>query len=446
MANGVTVFLAGALFCTGGLYVWRAMAEKRRWARMERALDILAEGGPGEAALAVARVDDQLEPMLHRLNQLSKVHATMQQRLDHEEFSLRTVLSSMEEGVLVVDARYRIRLANAAFITGFGLTKTPVDRSVLEVLGEPDIHRLIQETLESGDTCERHLEMVPGKRVRFLAVRAVPMSDGKGRPGVLAVFRDISRLQELEQVRREFVANVSHELRTPLAIFQGYVESLIEMPDLPTSERCEVYAILMKHSGRLNALVEDLLCLARMEARKEQFHWELVQPDMLIQTVVCEWQMRTGGNAIEAVVEAASELPEVRVDRRRIEQVLHNLLENALKHAPTRGGRVVVKAELEADGRIRVSVEDNGSGISPKDLPHIFERFYRADKARGGSGGRGMGHSTGLGLSIVKHIIGAHGGTVGAESPSGRGARVWFRLPPGAREARPPQSVETSAS
>jgi two-component system phosphate regulon sensor histidine kinase PhoR len=392
-------------------------------------LDLLAREGSPEAAWAIVRVDPALESIRPNFQGLVRHQGMMLQRIEREESSMRMVLSSMEEGVLVVDGRFKIRLANAAFISGFGLTKSPMDRSVLEVLGEPDVHRLIQEALQKGEARERQLEMIPGKRVRFISVRAVPMNNENGLPGVLAVFRDVTRLQELEQVRREFVANVSHELRTPLAIFQGYVESLIEMPDLPPAERTEVYQILMKHSGRLNALVEELLSLARMEARKEQFRWENLAPEKFIREAVMEWQMRAGGDAIEARVEAPESLPEVRVDRRRMEQVLHNLLENALKHVPTKGGCVVVRAVHEPDAGVRVVVEDNGSGIAPKDLPHIFERFYRADKSRGAAGMRGMGHSTGLGLSIVKHIIAAHGGEVGAESPHGSGARVWFRIP-----------------
>ena len=421
--------ILSALLSGGLVWRWRVWLEKRRWERMGRAMDVLAEAGRPEAALALARVDAGMEAALPSFQRLVRQQEAMLQRIEREESSMKMVLASMEEGVLVVDARHKIRLANAAFVAGFGLTKSPLDRSVLEVLGEPDVHRLIQEAMDMGAARERQLEMIPGKRVRFLSVRAVPMVDEKGLPGVLAVFRDVTRLQELEQVRREFVANVSHELRTPLAIFQGYVENLIEMPDLPQEERVEVYQILMKHSGRLNALVEDLLALARMEARKEVFRWESIPPGQFIREVVTEWQMRAGGDAIEAVVEVAETLPPVRVDRRRMEQVLHNLLENALKHVPAKGGRVVVRAVYEPDAGVRVVVEDNGSGIAPKDLPHIFERFYRADKSRGAAGARRMGHSTGLGLSIVKHIIAAHGGEVGAESPHGSGARVWLRLP-----------------
>jgi len=414
-----------------GLHV---LFERRRIARLGRALDILAEQGSAQAALAVAGVDAQNGPLLSGLSKLGALQEGMRQRIEHEEFSLRTVLSSMEEGVLVADERQKIRLVNPAFDAVFDLQKTPLERSVLEVLREPDVHRLLLEVLRSGATIERQLEMMPGKRPRFITVRAVPMSDLRGRPGVLAVFRDVSRLMELEQVRREFVANVSHELRTPLAIFQGYVENLIEIPDLPESERALVYEVLLKHSKRLNALVEDLLAIARLEARKEEFRWEYLEPGALIRELVDEWKVRTRGGAIEVLVDAPESLPCVRLDKMRIEQVMHNLLENALKHSPANGARVVVRASLLEGLWVRVSVEDNGSGISPRDLPHIFERFYRADKARGGATNRGPSHSTGLGLSIVKHIVAGHGGEVGAESAYGNGAKVWFRLPVGAPE------------
>jgi signal transduction histidine kinase len=239
-------------------------------------------------------------------------------------------------------------------------------------------------------------------------------------------------LQELEQVRREFVSNVSHELRTPLAIFQGYAESLQEISDMTQEERSEIYSVLLKHSNRLNALVEDLLSVGRLEAKKERFVWKLADPGGLARGVVRDWQMRMDARSISVSLDIAEKLPLVRVDTRRIEQVLHNLLENSLKHMPLTGAKLVVRAETEPDRWIRVTIEDNGSGIAVKDLPHIFERFYRADKSRGASGARGMGRSTGLGLSIVKHIVAAHGGEVGAASPYGSGARVWFRLPPAA--------------
>ncbi len=429
MSGGESMVFLGGVAVAGIVVGVRILFERRRIARLGRALDILVEQGSAQAALAVAGVDGRHEPLLMRLEKLGTIQEEMRQRLEHEEFSLRTVLSSMEEGVVVADEKQTIRLANPAFSAMFGLQKTPVERSVLEVLREPDVHRLLSEVLHSGSAMERHVEMMPGRRSRFITMRAVPMSDMRGRPGVLAVFRDVTKLVELEQVRREFVANVSHELRTPLAIFQGYVENLVDIPDLPDSERDAIYGVILKHSKRLNALVEDLLSIARLEARKEEFRWENLEPGGLIRELVDEWKVRVGGAAIVSYVEAPEVLPLVRVDRMRLEQVLHNLLENAYKHSPLVGPRVVVRADLEEDDRVCVSVEDNGSGISPRDLPHIFERFYRADKARGMGGNRGGPHSTGLGLSIVKHIVAAHGGEVGAESTYGSGARVWFKLP-----------------
>ena len=429
MSEGNEIFWqVGCLVATAG-WGLKVLFERRRVARLGRALDMLAEQCNVQAALAVAGVDSVHAELLSKLSKLGAVQEEMRQRIEHEEFSLRTVLSSMEEGVLVTDERQKIRLANPAFNAVFGLQKSPLEQSVLEVLREPDVHRLLLEVLRSRDTFERQLEMMPGKRSRFITVRAVPMSDVRGRPGVLAVFRDVTRLMELEQVRREFVANVSHELRTPLAIFQGYVENLIDIPDLPESERNLVYSIILKHSKRLNALVEDLLAIARLEARKETFRWERLEPGELIRALVEDWKVRTNGASIAVSVDAPDVLPLVRVDRMRMEQVLHNLLENALKHSPASSGRVLVRAFLEADAWVRVSVEDNGSGISQRDLPHIFERFYRADRSRGAASDRGAGHSTGLGLSIVKHIVAGHGGEVGALSSPGTGAKVWFRLP-----------------
>jgi signal transduction histidine kinase len=273
------------------------------------------------------------------------------------------------------------------------------------------------------------------------------MNEVEGRPGVLAVFRDVTRLNALEQVRREFVANVSHELRTPLAIFHGYVENLLEIPDLPKAERVEIYSILMRHSKRLNALVEDLLSLARLEARKEHFAWEVLAPGPFVAKTLQDWNVRAMDREVRTMLDVAPGLPEIRLDRRRIEQVLYNLLENALKHTPSTGAEIRVRVQPAGEHWIAIVVEDNGTGIAPRDLPHIFERFYRADKARTtGSGGRSAAHSTGLGLSIVKHIVAAHGGEVGAESVQGRGARVWFKLPAAVPENAPANAETGSAA
>jgi two-component system, OmpR family, phosphate regulon sensor histidine kinase PhoR len=429
MGDGATILLGAGLLLSAAGWCLHSIKTRRCLARLGRALDALSEGHPSEVVLSIARTDRGIESLMDSLGRVCVTQEGLLQRIEHEEFSLRTILSSMEEGVLVVDDRQKIRLANPAFVSGFGVGRDPVGRSILEVLGEPEVHRLMVETLETGSAVERQLEMVPGKGVRYVTLRGVPMSDVKGRPGVLAVFRDVTRLHALEQVRRGFVANVSHELRTPLAIFQGYVETLIEMPEMPEAERIEIYSVLMRHSKRLNALVEDLLSLARLESRKDSFAWEVLEPGAFLSKAVEDWKVRALGRNVRTTLDVAPGLPDVRLDRHRIEQVLYNLLENALKHVPLLGAEIRVRVQSSTDGSVCVAVEDNGTGIAPNDLPHIFERFYRGDKARG-TVGQGASHSTGLGLSIVKHIVAAHGGEVGAESVHGRGAHVWFKLPP----------------
>jgi two-component system phosphate regulon sensor histidine kinase PhoR len=211
-------------------------------------------------------------------------------------------------------------------------------------------------------------------------------------------------------------------LRTPLSIFQGYLETLLENPELPAGEAHPMLEVMRKHSKRLNALVEDLLILARLEARDEQFQFAPVVVDRFIQGAVADWSLRSGDKKIELTAELAPGLPEIRADSFRLEQVLSNLIDNAIKYTEP-GGQVKVRAS-SVNGAVEIRVEDTGIGIPAADLPRIFERFYRADKARSRERG-----GTGLGLSIVKHIVLAHGGTVSAESQQGHGTSIIIRLP-----------------
>jgi two-component system phosphate regulon sensor histidine kinase PhoR len=254
------------------------------------------------------------------------------------------------------------------------------------------------------------------------------LRDSSGQLAVLAIFRDITRLKQLEEVRREFVANVSHELRTPLSIFHGYVETLLENPGLPAEEVENIFRILKRHSLRLNALVEDLLVLARLESRRETMQFAEVDLPETIRGIALDWAARTAKKGVTLDLAVAPDLPPLTADPLRLEQIFSNLLDNALKHTPP-GGRIAIQVSRSGDF-ILLCVEDNGAGIPPADLPHIFERFYRADKARS----REMG-GTGLGLSIVKHIAQAHGGSVEAKSTFGKGAAIIVRLPLEAIEA-----------
>jgi two-component system phosphate regulon sensor histidine kinase PhoR len=267
---------------------------------------------------------------------------------------------------------------------------------------------------------------------RQIYVHAVPLRDSSGQLAVLAIFRDITRLKQLEEVRREFVANVSHELRTPLSIFHGYVETLLDNPSMPRKEISGIFQVLDRHSQRLNALVEDLLVLARLESRREVIRFENVDLHESINAIAMDWAVKMAAKGVTLDVTVAADVPVIRADPLRLDQIFSNLLDNALKYTPA-GGCIAIQAACEGD-QVVLCVEDNGAGIPPQDLPHIFERFYRADKARS----REMG-GTGLGLSIVKHIAQAHGGSAEAQSTLGKGAAIIVKLPV---EAREPSSLE----
>jgi two-component system phosphate regulon sensor histidine kinase PhoR len=223
-------------------------------------------------------------------------------------------------------------------------------------------------------------------------------------------------------MRREFVANVSHELRTPLSIFRGYLENLRETPDISREDLASVVTILERHSTRLNALVEDLLILARLESRDLSLQPVAVDLERFFSEMGQNWRIAGERKGVKLEFQLEPGLVAVRADELRVEQVLNNLIDNAVKYTPA-GGQVWVRAR-QSGATTELEVEDTGVGLTPEDLPHIFERFYRADKARSREKG-----GTGLGLSIVKHIAQVHGGSVDAYSVFGKGTRIVVRLP-----------------
>jgi len=223
-------------------------------------------------------------------------------------------------------------------------------------------------------------------------------------------------------MRSDFVANVSHELRTPLSILRGYIETLIDDPKSSGEERKRILEVMERHSKRLGLLVDDLLVLAQLESADSNLLLSDLDLSTLFRNVVHDWKKKFAEKGLKVVVDLAPGLPTIRADEERLEEVLSNLLDNAVKYS-RENGEVRLRAE-QRGGEVVVSVSDNGAGIGENDLPRIFERFYRADKARS----RELG-GTGLGLSIVKHIVQLHGGRVEAESEFGCGATIRMVLP-----------------
>ena len=380
-------------------------------------------------AVMAPRLRRRASNLEKRTEQLLQERESLRVQRQLAEGNLQIILSSMQEGVLVLDKRRMIRLANPSALKLFNWAAEVSNRPVMEVLREPAVDDLIAAALQTGESREAEIELPGRKPTLVLEVRVTPMRDAAGEPAALAMFRDVGRLKRLEEVRREFVANVSHELRTPLSVFQGYVEHLIDTPDMPREEQSEVFGVLNKHSRRLNALVEDLLILARLESRPDDLEREPIDVPALLRELKRDWELRAREKGVAMEVDVGSALVPLNADRRRIEQVFTNLFDNALKHTP-KGGTITLGAS-NAGAMLEMWVKDTGQGILSSHLPHIFERFYRADKARS----REVG-GTGLGLSIVKHIAKAHGGSVTTESTVGKGTTIRVSLPAGeARQA-----------
>ncbi len=354
------------------------------------------------------------------LEQLALREGALRARVEEGDFGVQAIVGALADGLVVADGERRLRLMNEAFRQMFGLGPETDNITLLESVRDAAVERSLGEALRSGET--RRVAIVlqrPGEGERHLEVVAEPIKEG---PGAVILFRDITERRRTETMRRDFVANVSHELRTPLSILRGYLETLLENPEQPPAELLRIFEVMERHSNRLNLLVDDVLSLARLEGPGMSLERTSIRPVIFLRGIMRDWEKKFAAKKIESQLDAPEDLPPLEADEPRLQEVLYNLLDNAVKYSAA-GGKITLRA-TSADGELSVSVSDNGAGIPAQDLPRIFERFYRADKARH----RELG-GTGLGLSIVKHIVQLHGGRVEAESALGRGTTVRVHLP-----------------
>ena len=387
---------------------WRQIERLvRQIGRGEQPRTFLVEGGKEAQRVSVA-----LENIFRRQLGLNR-------QIGERASGNRAIFSAMRDGLLVVDAERRITLLNAALQELFALKDDPLGASFLETLRDANVEEAISETFGSREPVQREIVIAN----RQLQINSVPMGKDNGDiVGAVVLFHDITELKRADEMRRDFVANVSHELRTPLSILRGYIETMRDDPKMPRAECARILEVMEQHSKRLGLLANDLLTLAQLESGTSSPQLNDVDFGQFLAGLVRDWKRKFMAKNLKVAIDLPAVFSIVRADEALLREIFDNLLDNAVKYS-SKHGEIHLGAQRRGS-EIVLSVSDDGVGIGQEDLPRIFERFYRADKARSGELG-----GTGLGLSIVKHIAQLHGGRVEAESELGRGTRIRVILP-----------------
>jgi two-component system phosphate regulon sensor histidine kinase PhoR len=372
----------------------------------------------GRASRVEVPEEDELAALALALNRLAATAEEQFQAVSKERDHLQEILASMSEGVLVVGPDGRALMINPAFHRLFDLSGDFTGRPVIEIIRQPALARLVEDTLRLGEPQSVQIELpTPERRTLLLASAAL----SRGERGAVVAVRDTTELTRVADMRRDFVANVSHELKTPLAAIRGYAETLRDgaLDEPPTARRFTER--ILSQCRRLQELLNDLLTLSRLEGLAASLEREPVDLHALIRRAAELFSAAAREKRIEIKV-AAQRTPPILGDPDGLERLVLNLLDNALKYNRPEG-EVAIRLS-RSDGEAVIEVCDTGIGIPPESIPRIFERFYRVDKGRAREEG-----GTGLGLAIVKHVAQAHGGQVEVESRVGRGSTFRVRLP-----------------
>lgn len=384
-------------------------------ARLQRVVAFARRIAQGDLS---ARLDeeggDELTAMEAALNLTAERLGKNFAEIESSRHELATMLDSMQEAVVAVNAEGQVRWSNAV-MQKIARTEIHAGRPLVHFVRDPDLLACVRGALESGEVHYGRASSLAAGCI--FEINSAPLPSG----GAIAVLHDVTGIEAAERSRRDFIANVSHELRTPLTSIQGYVETLVEDPRPNPATTLEFLQIILKNASRMNRLTEDLLALASVESPDYKLTKQPIRASQLVRDAIDA----LGGIVVDSGIELESAgAPDalVMVDPDAMNQVLGNLIENAVKYG--RAGRLVRVGARTLPGEIEFFVQDFGAGIASEHLERIFERFYRVDKARSREAG-----GTGLGLAIVKHIVQAHDGCIRAESELGSGTTFLFTLP-----------------
>jgi len=362
------------------------------------------------------RTNDEIGRLAHAFNEMSQNLKTTIAAIVDERGNLATVLTNLTDGVVMTDAEEKLLLTNPAAERLFNFKKENVNgHPLIEAVHDYEIDEIVKKCLSTTHEQTAQLET----NGRFIRVIAVPITTGRSY-STLILFQDLTELRNLQTMRRELIGNISHDLRTPIAGIKAMVETL---QDTAIDDKQVAWDFLTRINGevdRLTQMVTELTELSHIETGKAELRRVPTNLNYLIEEVVGQMRPQAESKPVTITTDFNSNLPVIKVDKDRIRQTLTNLVHNAIKFNNP-GGKVTITTTFDNESAI-VSMSDTGIGISKEDLPHIFERFYKADKARSQGG-------SGLGLAIAKHTIQAHGGNISVKSEEGKGTTITFDLP-----------------
>jgi two-component system phosphate regulon sensor histidine kinase PhoR len=355
---------------------------------------------------------------------ITQNHSLRQQRTD-QLTQLEATLGNLREAVLIVDESNYIHLANRALREIFPAARDIINLRLELIVRSGPFLEYVRATREGAPLARQEFEITEGETTLCIEASGapIPSPDGKAQ-WALFVIHDMTNQRKLERMRRDFVANASHELRTPLAIIKGYVETLVDgHQTMELADREKFLRTIQRHSDRLKSIIDDLLTLSRLESATPGLKFASLDAAQYLEDLAEEYRRRPQASDYDIAVTNSPALGSIEGDDEKLVHVFGNLVENAFKYTP-KGSRIELGATAAGADEVEFFVRDNGPGIPPADLTHIFERFYRVEKGRSRETG-----GTGLGLSIVKHIVQLHGGRVWAENRDSGGLVIFVRLP-----------------
>jgi two-component system phosphate regulon sensor histidine kinase PhoR len=417
--NSAVMTIVSAIAIVAILVILAAALIARMITRPMRQITKAAEGiaaGKLDQQIPV-RTNDEIGRLGHAFNEMSLSLKTTMATIVDERGKLATVLTSLTDGVVMTDSEGRISLVNPAAERLFNFKEAKVTgHPLIEAIHDYEIDDVVKKCLKTAREQTAQLDSVTG---RFLRVIVVPITAGKSS-SALILFQDLTELRSLQTMRRELVGNISHELRTPIAGIKAMVETLKDSAINDKEATMDFLARIDNEVDRLTQMVSELTELSRIETGRAELRMAATDLNLLIEEVVAQMNPLAEKQQVTISTDLDKDIPMVGADKERIRQTIINLVHNAVKFNHP-GGRVAVSTRADGES-VTVNVSDTGIGISKEDLPYVFERFYKADKARtkGGSG---------LGLAIAKHTIQAHGGNIWAQSEEGKGSTFSFSLP-----------------